>query len=280
MMKFLVLLALFMSSVLSWQLAFADAASDEVIKRYDIGLYHPDRFGLKDLTFEVRIDGLTDKLNQQLIFGKLSDVYFKVYWLQDETGAVQSKILVIGMPNGFDEMKKGLKQMVADRMDFVVPKMLAESLKECTTTFSPASYGGFVTCVDTTHQRAVDKMEIYFDKQGKMTRFMTLSPVGKTDSTMQMSAKPWSNNKWVVDSMKVKQFQGIQSTVTDYEFIYEKTELFGFPKTIVVKTAQYLLKATEKNQEQLMRNTETALKFSNYAVNKGQAKAALMSSKP
>ena len=277
MMKSIAMLLLCLAWLFPSVQAIADSASDEAIKRYDIGYYHPERFGLRDLTFEVRVDGLTEKLNQQLIFGKLSDVFFKVYWMQDETGAIQSKVLVIGMPNGFEEMKKGLKQMVTDRLDYVVPKMLAESIKECSTTYSPASYGGFITCIDKTHQKQIDRMELYFDKAGRMTRYVTVSPVGKTDTTMQMSAKAWSNNKWVLESMKIKQYQGIQSTITDYLFNYEKVELFGFPKSIVVKTAQYLIKPTEKNQEQLMRETETALRFSNYVINKGQAKSAIIS---
>lgn len=257
--------------------SFADNNSEEAIKRYDIGYYHPERVGLKDLTFEVRIDGLTEKLNQQLIFGKLNDVFFKVYWMIDEAGAVSNKVIVIGMPNGFDEMKKGLRQMVIERLDYVVPKMLAESLKECTTTFTPASYGGYITCVDKTHQKDVDRIEVYLDQKGRMTRYATYSPIGKMEATMEMTPKAWSNNKWLLDSMKVKQFQGIQSTVVDYTFTYEKAELFGFPKKIGIKTSQYLVRPTEAKEEKLMRETETALQFSNYVINKGQAKAAMMS---
>lgn len=257
--------------------AWADNASEEAIKRYDIGYYHPERVGLKDLTFEVRIEGLTEKLNQQLIFGKLSDVFFKVYWMQDETAQVQSKVLVIGMPNGFDEMKKGLRQMVIDRLDYVVPKMLAESMKECSSVFSSTSYGGFITCIDQTHQRPVDRIEVFIDQKGRMTRYATYSPIGKTDTSMTMSAKSWSNNKWLLDTMKVKQFQGIQNTVIDYTFEYDKVDTFGFPKKIGIKNSLYLVRPTEAKEEKLMRETETALVFTNYVVNKGQAKTAIMS---
>ncbi len=259
--------------------SYADMRSEEVVKRYDIGYYHPERYGLNDLTFEVRIKGLTDKLNEQMIFGKLNDVHFKVYWImrgEPNERNFQYQIMVVGMPKGFEEMKKGLKQMIATRLDYVIPRMLVESIKEYTTEYSSNQYGGTITCTDRTHKNDVDKMEIFFDKKGRMTRYATYSPAGRTDTTMSMNAKPWSKNKWVVDRVTVKKYQGIQTTEMDYIFTYEKVGLFGFPKTIRITTKQMLSRPTGPKEPRLMQQISTDLLFENYLVNQGVAKRVIL----
>lgn len=257
----------------------ADTRSEEVIKRYDIGYYHPERYGLRDLTFDVRIKGLTEKLNQQMIFGKLSDVHFKVYWLSSGDPmekSFQYQIMVIGMPKGFEEMKKGLKQMVAARLDYVIPQLLIESVKEYSTEFSNNQSGGVITCTDKTHKNPIDKMEIFFDRKGRMTRYATYSPAGRTDTTMEMSPKAWSKNKWVVDQLTVKKHQGIQTTEMSYSFDYLKVGMYGFPKKIVVTTKQMLSRPTGPNEQRLMQKVSTDLSFSNYLVNQGVAKRVIL----
>lgn len=277
--KLITVIAFFILFPLLWGSAFADMRSEEVIKRYDIGYYHPERYGLRDLTFDVRIQGLTDKLNQQMIFGKLSDVHFKVYWIMRGEATEQNfqyQIMVVGMPKGFEEMKKGLKQMVAARLDYVIPQMLIESVKEYSTEHSTNRYGGVVTCNDRTHKNPIDKMEIFFDKKGRMTRYATYSPAGRTDTTMSMSAKPWSKNKWTVDRLTVKKHQGIQTTEMDYIFTYEKVGMFGFPKTIRVTTKQMLSRPTGPKEPRLMQKISTDLTFSSYLVNQGVAKRVIL----
>ncbi|MCK5883658.1 MAG: hypothetical protein KAG61_08220 [Bacteriovoracaceae bacterium] len=272
-LAFLILFPFFLGN------SYADMRSEEVIKRYDIGYYHPERYGLRDLTFDVRIQGLTDKLNQQMIFGKLSDVHFKVYWMMRGEATEQNfkyKIMVIGMPKGFKEMKKGLKQMVATRLDYVIPQMLIESIKEYSTEYSKNRYGGIITCSDRTHKKATDKMEIFFDRKGRMTRYATYSPAGRTDTTMSMSAKAWSKNKWTVDRLTVKKHQGIQTTEMDYIFKYEKVGMYGFPKTITVITKHMLSRTTGPKGARLMQEISTDLSFSGYLVNQGIAKSVII----
>ena len=55
-------------------------AKIEEIEQYEIRSYDPQKNGLTDLVFEARIENLTDILNKAQTFGKLVDVYFKIYW--------------------------------------------------------------------------------------------------------------------------------------------------------------------------------------------------------
>ena len=162
-------------------------------------------------------------------------------------------------------------------MDYVLPQKLAPKVR----SYSLKSEGGKdgtnrIVGTDRTHQRGINEIEISFDKEGKLKKFKTKSPMGSQTSTLSMSKKSWSKNKWVVDDVTVTSVQGIQITRMRNKLTYKNIEGFGFPEKVEVTTTQELQIASNAKDKKNKRTVKSEIKFSNYLINKGVAKKKIM----
>ena len=239
----------------------------EIIEHYDITSYHVQELGLKDLVFEARIDNLVKLLNSKFSIGKLTDVYFKIYWVAPDIYHIEVK----GMPNGFKELKVELKKLIAPRIDFVIANRVSPQVRSYALKTSFKGEKTIVRAVDKTHTRDISEMLFTFDKKGKLSEFKTSGPVGSSISKLNLKKLPWSKNKWVLDSMSVKTFFGVQVVTTDSQINYTNVFGFGFPAEVSVKTKQSLSNSSSLKKVKDARVIKTSLIFSNYEVNSGKA---------
>ncbi|MBT7608508.1 MAG: hypothetical protein HN576_02050 [Bacteriovoracaceae bacterium] len=237
------------------------------VENFDIRYYHPVNYGLKDLVFEVRVKNLLEKLNKRLSLGALADVYFKVYWMMPG----KYKLEVNGLPKGFKEIKAELKSMIKNRLDFVIPLKLAPKIRSYSLTSSKLKSGTRIVGMDRTHTRAVNEIQLKFNRKGMLEGFKTLSPMGVNNSKFKMSAKGWSHNKWVVDTLTVDSIQGIQKTSMRHKINYVPIDGFGFPVKVVISTSQEILHTKSSKASKSKRELNTEILFSKYEVNTGKA---------
>jgi len=263
MKKLITVLYLFLSVMLPISQTVANAE----VEQFDLRYYHPENYGLKDLVFEIRISDLVKRLNANKALGKLEDVYYKVYWMFPG----EYRIEINGLPNGFAQMKRGLKQMIKSRLDFVIPQKLAPKVRSYKLSSSKKSGGVLVKGVDQTHTKPVNEINLLFDARGKLKEFKTFSPVGVNNSEMKLNVKPWSHNKWVVDNLKVTN-SGTQITTIDYELDYTTIAGFGFPEKIDITTEVKPYETNSKN----VQTVKSTLLFSTYEVNTGKAQRYIM----
>jgi len=236
------------------------------VNEFDIRYYHPESYGLKDLVFEVRVSNLVETLNKRQSFGKIEDLYFKVYWMFPG----QYQIEVNGFPKGFEEVKYQLKQMIKNRLDFVVPLKLAPRVRSYELSYFKTSSGKGVRGKDRTGTRPVSEIQLKFKSNGMLEEFKTFSPTGVNSSTFDLGVKGWSNNKWVVDKMTIKLIQGVQLTTIENEFEYKSYNGFGFPEKVDIRTTQEIVTNNEKNKPN-KRTVNSTIEFSKYEVNTGKA---------
>jgi hypothetical protein len=261
--KTLILLSLLLCFSVTINSSFANKQVDE----FDLRYYHPENFGLKDLVFEIRITDLVKRLNAGKTLGQLEDVYYKIYWIFPG----EYRIVINGLPNGFSQIKRGLKEMIKARLDYVIPLKLAPKIRAYKLSTSNTSRGVLVKGVDQTHTRPVNEINLLFDARGKLLEFKTFSPVGVNNSKMELNVKPWSHNKWVVDKIEVTN-SGTQVTTITSELDYTTVSGFGFPEKIDITTK---IKPYEANSKKVQVVKSTLL-FSKFEVNSGKAQRYIM----
>ncbi len=239
----------------------------EIIKEFDLRYYDPQNFGLKDLVFDVRISNLADFLNEQKSFGKVKDIYFRVYWMYPD----RYKVEIFGMPDGFKEVRSQLIDLVRLRMDYVIPKKFSDRVKHYEISMKKNGSGTYYVGKDKIHEMPFYEINIWFD-DAKLKRYRTYGASGSSDTNFDMSVKSWSHNKYVIDKMEVKSFEGMQRTKTINKFVYESYDGIGLPKEIIVSLDQEMNAAEDIKEDKNKRKMNSTIEFSNYKINKGIAK--------
>lgn len=239
----------------------------EIIENFDLRSYDPVRNGLKDFTCEIRLEGLTERLKSELVSLKLkNEVYYKLYWLYP--GKVD--IVVQGLPNGFKELRNNLKNLVVNRVDYLVPQKLGTRLRSYKLTTQKIRSGVLIKGEDPTNTKAVNRIELIFDGDDRLKSYKSYSPLGFQESKFEYGKKSWSKNKWVLEGSEAKTIQGPQVTEINTKVKYGNKVGIGFPESIKINTTQYVVAPGKKERKQERTGT-TELMFSNYKINSGEA---------
>lgn len=239
----------------------------EVVESFDLRTYDPIQNGLKDLYCEVRLKGLTERLKKELVSLNIKgEVYYKLYWLYP--GKVD--IVVEGLPKGFQELRNNLKNLIVNRIDYLVPHKLGKKLRSYELRSKKISSGVMVEGTDPTNNQAVNKLEISFDREGRLKSYKSYSPLGFQQSNFGYIKKSWSKNKWVLNNSKAKTIQGPQVTEIETGIDHENVVGFGFPGKIKITTTQYIV-APGKEEKKQERTGTSELSFSKYEINSGKA---------
>lgn len=239
------------------------------IEEYEIRNYDPQKSGLTDLVFEARIEKLTDILNKAGNFGKLVDVYFKIYWLSPS----QYKIEVMGLPKGFQEVRDDLSTLIKGKLEFIIPEKFSEKFKDYTLKAEPVADGKLIKAIDDTYTMAVPEVDIVFDKSGKLKTVETKAAYSQVKSEFFQSPKAWSNNKLVMDKIVTVTKQGTSTLTITNSIEYATVQGMGFPSKVTVKNVnEGIIPAHGKEKEKKVKNESgSVIKFSNYEVNTGKA---------
>lgn len=259
-------------SCLGFLLASAVSAQDiSEVEQYELRTYSPINYGLKDLTFEVRVDNLKEMLGEQYNLKNLVDVYYKVYWIFPG----QYQINVEGLPEGFVELASELKSILKEKLEFVVPKDISSKLRSYKLSYK-SKKPTIIEGVDPTQSRSVNRIELVFEESGKLKKLRSFSPYNVTESILDVGIKSWSHNKWVVEEYKMVIDSAQRVLTVTNDISYETHGGVGLPSTISTET-KVELKRMKKGEEELVKLTEkeSKLTFSKYEVNTGKAKKAM-----
>jgi hypothetical protein len=238
----------------------------EVIETFDIRSYDPVQSGLKDLSFEMEVSNLADLVEKKLPTSKIKKVYFMVYWVFPG----RFEIEVEGLPRGFYDIKRELKNLVKNRLDYVIPQKMAPKFRSYKLKSEKTKRGILIKGEDPTSTRAVNRLEIEFHKEGWISKFRTYSPLGFQGLAFKWKTESWSKNKWVLSSNIATTLAGVQKTIIKSKLKYRNIDGFGFPVTVNINTEQ-VIQVPGKNQKPAQRKHEQVITFKNYLVNKGKA---------
>lgn len=257
----LVLLFLSLGSHNIW----AQDKARELIKNFDVSSYRPQDKGLKEFVVQVEISNLTKQLNDQLIFGKLKNVYFKLYWIYPN----ETDVEVIGLPNGFTEIKSELKNLVSSRIDVIVPAMLEKKFEGYTFKHSSQNGKEVIIASDSTQMKLISEIKATFDKDGKLLSLTNQKPMVVEESELSLIKKGYSENKWIIDEVDVKVNEGAQTTFIKTKIDYNSIEGYALPIKISSHTKQVLSQGQEKKP--IEREIDSSVEFKGYKINSGEA---------
>ncbi len=233
----------------------AGSDADKVIERFDIGMYHPEAVGLRDLAFKIRISKLAEMLNSKKVLGEIKDIYFSIYWLFPDT----YKIEVYGLPPGFEAIKSELKQIVRTRLDFVIPERLTNRFFKYNLKLKRMATGVEIEGTDPTGKLDTNRVVMHFENNGKLSSLNTYAPGGIRTSKLQMESRNDSNGKWLVTNMEILLKQGNLETKMEYDLNYSKYQGFLLPELLGITTVDGSGKEAKSNR--------TEITFYDYKVN-------------
>lgn len=238
------------------------------IEQSDIRSYTPINYGLKDLVFEIRISNLKELLEEQYNLKDLIDVYYKVYWIFPG----QYKIEVEGIPKGFVDLHYELREMIKDKLEFVIPMPIAAKIRGYDLTYKEKSSTVIVQGVDRSQLRDVSRIELELETNGKILALSSFSPAGITKALFDFNIKPWSHNKWVIDNYETVVPAGNGEVRVIHDVKYLSQSGLGLPEEIVVKTIQtYKVQVSADKVETKNNEMGSIISFSKYEINTGKA---------
>ena len=100
--------------------------------------------------------------------------------------------------------------------------------------------------------------------------------MGVNQSTIDMSAKSWSHNKWLIDQMTVDTIRGNHKLTVKHDISYLSKDGFGFPKKVKISTSGRPIKVDKKIKLPKVKPVVSELLFSNYEVNTGKAQKEIV----
>ena len=242
------------------------------LKEFDLSYYRPQRYNLRDFKVDARIDGLLERLSQQLIFGKLNDVYFELSWKArpKENDSDYKKVEVQGMPNGFSEIKSQLSNNVLPRIDFIAPVSLSEKMKGYALNLIENQDGTrTIVCRDLEGMKEASEIILIFDKKKRLVKFVAKSPIGLETVDLKLVKEPWSQGKWVLSEYNVKKVHGPQTIESMSTLDYKVVSGFGLPDRIETKLKIAVGERRSALGPQAYEvETRSGMRFSNWKVNK------------
>ena len=207
--------------------------ASETIKDYDLKYYYPKNLGLKNLVYEVRLSGIDKLIKRNTAIENAKDVHFRVSWRAPD----KVQIKVVGLPKGFLEVERRLKQLLVGKLHYVVPPKMSFILKGFKLAESKTKTGETkVTAEDSSGSSNTNKLILVFAKDGKLTKLTKFNTLGMQVSRMTMGTKSWSRNKWILEKDTTVWKQGrIKNTVIT-KLSWTTVSGIGFPSVIKTKT--------------------------------------------
>lgn len=244
--------------------------ANEILSQFDQDQYSPAKYGLKDLVFEIRVDGIEKDLKERFALNKLDDPRYKVYWLSP--GRIE--IEVLGLPPGFTSLKQELKKLVYERIEYVVPQDLSARLRGYRFEDKKLK-NNLIQLVgkDETNTKPISKIELVLAPGGVIKSLKTYAPSGSQLAKFSIGQKNWSHSKNVVEGVEVVGVTGIQKNTLQTEINYISKDGFGFPSEIRTKS---IIEAMTNTNNSMKSETQAKLVFGEYEVNTGQAQKYFM----
>ena len=223
---------------------------------YDRKVYSLKNKGVKDFVVDVRSSDLTDKVNEQKIFGNVKDLFFRVHWtLAPERMAVD----IIGLPEGFHEAKNELRASFLPLLDNLLPMTLEQRFPGY--KFSPGKSAREFIAVDSSGLAPIPQYVLKFDELDRLSEISGQKPVGSWDMNWIYEKKAFSEGRWVLSQITVTNSEGGQTVKTTRKLNYGTAQGMGVLSEVVL-TVEQIAEKTVRSQE--------SIEFTNYKINTGE----------
>ncbi len=253
-MKFLVLFTLFITFSAFGQVPPYLAA-------FDAKVYSLKTKGVKEFSVDIKSPKLVRQLNEQMIFGKVDNLIFRTYWTSSpERIAVE----VVGLPEGFKEVKEELKLSIMTIMENLIPPTTAQKFAgyQLNQGSNPKEY----LATDTTGVAAIPGFTLKFDGQDKLIEVIGKKPVGTMKVEVKYEKPSFTDGKWALMSSTSTTTENGQSLVIRRELSYGTSQGVGVLSKVSITSEQKVL---GDNSKPLI--SEEEIEFKDYQINTGVA---------
>lgn len=243
--------------------AHAEVASALFRKSSEV-TYDAQTKGLRELVVDLVNPALTKQLNDQMIFGHLNEVVFRIYWTaKPERVAVE----IEGLPEGFREIKDELRAAMVGSLEYAIAPPIEKKFAGYTPRMELGK-NNIVFMDDPTHLRPVLGYELGFEADGKLIQVMAKKPVGIVLTKNQYGKEAWSDGRYVLQRSETIAEEGPQVTQVTTQISYQAFAGIGLPVTVRTLTKQVVRPPGGNPEERL---NEDVLTFKNHKVNDGSA---------
>jgi hypothetical protein len=244
-------------------ISFSAEAQDPgaFITNFDNKVYSLKNRGVNDFVVDIMSPRLTKQLNEQLIFGRLEEVIFRTYWTSNpERVAIE----IIGLPDGFKEIKEELKLSILSIIDSILPPSTQQRFAGY--KFFPGKTPLEFEAKDVTGIAHVQSYVLKFDSSNKLISVEGKKAVGELAITPVYTKEGFADGKWVLKSLKTTQSENGQVVTVKKDLSYSSSQGIAVVSRLNVETEQA---ATKDGSKAL--NFDESFEFKNYKINVGEA---------
>jgi hypothetical protein len=242
----------------------ATAWADETLtflNNQDKKVYSIKSKGIKDLVVDIESPKLTSHLNEQGSLGKVENVIFRVYWTASPE---RIAIDILGMPDGFREIKEQLKLNILPQVENILPPTTAQKFGgyKFLKTGSPRE----VLVQDTSGVAPIPSYVLRYDSQDRLIEIEGKKLIGEFKVTPVFDKEAFSEGRWVLKSQVSRDVTSGQTSISKKELSYGTHQGFG----VVTKVALTNELRYEAPEVKPVISVEE-LHFKNYKINTGEA---------
>lgn len=239
--------------------AFAQDPS-AYLKNFDAKIYSLKSKGVKEFVVDIESSKLTKQMNDQQMFGKVEELIFRTYWTAEPE---RLAIEIIGLPDGFKEVKDELKVSMLQVMDNLLPQTSAQRFAGYKFTQSRPKE---ILAQDTSGIAPIPSFTLTFDAQDRLVEVTGNKPIGALVIKPVYEKQSFSEGKWVLMSQTTTSSESGQTMSIVKELDYGKHQGISVLSEVTVTTEH---KGSGKNAK-AMKSSET-VEFKNYKINEGAA---------
>lgn len=252
-------LKIFLSFVLFSSIAFAQDPT-AYIKSFDSKVYNLKVKGVRDLVVDIENPKLTKELNDQGAFGVIKELVFRVYWTNSPE---RMSIEVIGLPEGFKEVKETLKLRAFVAVESLFPQGVNEKFAALKVTQGPGKRE--FTATDSSNMAPIPSYTLKFDEQDRLVEISGNKVFGSMTVSPVYSKESFADGKWVLTSQTSEEGDGTRKVISTRELSFGRAQGVPVPSELELTTEQ-------KHQEsQKSEKFKESYLFKNYKINDGSA---------
>ncbi|MBI2521564.1 MAG: hypothetical protein HYV97_14205 [Bdellovibrio sp.] len=216
----------------------------EYLELAETRLFYPQRVGLTNLSFKLRINGLDEYLKASTSLEKINDVHFDVFW--QAPGKVTIKI--VGVNEKYKQLVEHLIMQAHQRLSLIFPIPLSSMLRSYKISEAKSANRIKIKGLDETYSRDINAIEVVTDENGKLLESTLNYPSSQKKSTFKTSMKGWSQGKFVIDEILTHTRTSNAETYEKVMFDYIVVGGIGLPEKIEIQYQQGLNSAKERKE--------------------------------
>ncbi len=239
--------------------SMAALAQDPVayLNQFDQKVYSLKTKGIQDFIVDVESNKLTQQINEQGIFGRVNKLTFRVYWTANPE---RLAIDVIGLPEGFREVKEELKFSVLQQLELLLPQTIVKKFSGYKFTPGPGTKD--VIAKDVSGIASIPEFILKFDNQDKLQEIVGKKPVGTMNTSVVYERENFADGKYVLKNQTTTVSENGQTVTVSKELKYGNSNGTGVLSSVTTTTTS----KADLPKAKPFTLSET-LTFDNYKIN-------------